>query len=348
VRSIFAPSDLINSKKALTPARANVIFHCFIFHQQGDSFMMSSRLQLGCLILGGCLAMGTVPAMAGNRSGVALTGSDSGTCPLAAPCRTLAYALTQTAAGGEILVMDSAGFGPINITHAVTINAPPGVIGFISAPSGDAITVNAGPTDLVIVTGLYLDGLGTGGNGVTVNTVGSFSIAGSTITGFTGDPINYVNSVSGNQHLTISNSSFYANTGSILVKPTGGSALFASIRGLSLSSSGIVVDNTSASNCKIGVLFDNSILRYNGGTAVTANSAGTSGIFVNVYIDKSELFNLNTGLVATGAGAFILMNESAAVNIATLVGPSTGAVSSIGNNMVSVGTVGPLGTTPPK
>lgn len=318
---------------------------------------MSSPFRLGCVIVGGCLtmALATGPAMAGSRSAVSIAGSDTGTCPVTAPCRTLAYAVTQTSLNGEILVKDSGGFGPVTITQAVTINAPPGIIGFISAPSGDAVTVNAGATDLVIITGLYLDGLGTGTNGVTVNTVGAFSIGGSTITGFTGNPINYVNTSANSQHLTISNSSIYSNTGSVLIKPVvgGTNALFSSIRGLALSSSGMVFDNTSAPNTKIGALFDNSILRYNGGTAITAISAGSSCpgpscIFVNVYIDKSELFNLNTGLVATGAGAFILMNESSAVNISTLVGTSTGAVSSIGNNMVSVGTVGSLGTQAPR
>ena len=311
--------------------------------------MTSSRLQLGSLIFGGCLtlAIATGPAMAGTRSAVSLAGSDTGTCPLTAPCRTLAYALTQTAAGGEILVKDSAGFGPINITQAVTIIAPNGEIGFISSPSGDAVTVNAGPTDIVILTNMYLDGLGTGGNGVTVNTTGSFSFSG-TITGFTGNAINYVNgNTGGNQKLTITNSSIYNNTGGVLLKPTAGTGLFASIRGVAFSSSGIVVDNTSASNCKIGVLFNSSILRYMSGTAVTVNSGGVAGIFAQVYLDKSELFNLNTGLVATGAGAFILMNESSAVNLTTLVGTSTGVVNSIGNNMVSVATIGTLGSTPP-
>src|SRR5215469_2235473 len=109
--------------------------------------MTSRRSQLSSLAFGTFLAIATGPAMAGSRSAVSLEGSDTGTCPLTAPCRTLAYALTQTVANGEILIKDSAGFGPVTITQGVTINAPPGVIGFISAPSGDAITVNAGPND---------------------------------------------------------------------------------------------------------------------------------------------------------------------------------------------------------
>lgn len=315
--------------------------------------MTSSRLQLGSLIFGGLLGLALVtgPASATGttkRTEVSQTGSDSGNCAAGTPCRTFAYALGQTVPGGEMLVLDSGGYGGLAITQAVTINAPPGIIAFVSAPSGDAVTVNAGPTDIVILTGFYLDGYGTGGNGVTVTTTGSFSYNG-TITGFTGNPINYVNNAGGTTHLTISNSSFYNNTGPINIKPTAGN-VFASIRGLALSSSGIVVDNTAATNSNIGVLFDNSIIRYNSGTAITVTSAGTG--FAQVYFDKSQLFNLNTGIVANGTagpgtGAFVLMNESSAVDITTLVGSGTGAVSSIGNNMVSVGTIGSLGTTSP-
>ena len=49
------------------------------------------------------------------------TGSDSGGCGLTAPCRTFAYALTQTAVSGEIIVLSSAGYGPVTIGKAVSI-----------------------------------------------------------------------------------------------------------------------------------------------------------------------------------------------------------------------------------
>ena len=63
-------------------------------------------------IAGALLAFGlsTAPAQAGpNRTWVSGHGTDSGACALAAPCRTFAFALTQTAAGGEIDVLDPAG-----------------------------------------------------------------------------------------------------------------------------------------------------------------------------------------------------------------------------------------------
>jgi hypothetical protein len=34
---------------------------------------------------------------------------DTGTCTISAPCRTFAYALTQTAPNGEIIVLTSGG-----------------------------------------------------------------------------------------------------------------------------------------------------------------------------------------------------------------------------------------------
>ena len=40
------------------------------------------------------------------RTFVSGHGADSGTCGVGSPCRTLAYAITQTAAGGEIAVLE--------------------------------------------------------------------------------------------------------------------------------------------------------------------------------------------------------------------------------------------------
>jgi hypothetical protein len=61
-------------------------------------------------IAGALLACGlsAVPAHAATRTFVSGTGTDSGTCGRATPCRTFAFALTQTAAGGEIDVLDAA------------------------------------------------------------------------------------------------------------------------------------------------------------------------------------------------------------------------------------------------
>src|SRR5215471_19282619 len=62
-----------------------------------------------------------------NRTFVSGTGSDANPCSLVAPCRSFSGALAQTSPGGEIAVLDTAGFGAVTITHAVSIVNEEGV-----------------------------------------------------------------------------------------------------------------------------------------------------------------------------------------------------------------------------
>jgi hypothetical protein len=102
----------------------------------------------------------SLPAAAtSQRTFVASNGIDANPCSLSQPCRTFARALTQTNAGGEIVVLDSAGYGPVTIAKAVSIVAAPGAHAGITAFSGDAITVNA-PDGTVVLRGLSITGQG--------------------------------------------------------------------------------------------------------------------------------------------------------------------------------------------
>jgi hypothetical protein len=111
-------------------------------------------------IAGALLAFGlsAAPAQAGpNRTWVSGHGTDSGGCTRAAPCKTFAFALTQTAAGGEIDVLDPGGYGPVTITKAMSIVNDGVGVAAIGAPSGNAITINAGGDDSVHLRGLTID-----------------------------------------------------------------------------------------------------------------------------------------------------------------------------------------------
>src|SRR5437588_3023774 len=92
-------------------------------------------------------------------------GNDANPCTATLPCRNFAAAITQTAAGGEVIALDSGGYGPVNIGSSISLIAPPGVYAGITAFSGDAITIAAGASDVVTLRGLTLNGLG-GHNGV--------------------------------------------------------------------------------------------------------------------------------------------------------------------------------------
>ena len=73
----------------------------------GDQTLRTIRLALG-LALFGVLSVTQASAGASTRSFVSGNGNDNNPCSPEAPCRTFAHAITQTDAGGEIIVMDSA------------------------------------------------------------------------------------------------------------------------------------------------------------------------------------------------------------------------------------------------
>ena len=107
-------------------------------------------------------------AATAKRTFVASNGNDANPCSLVQPCRTFGAAITQTSAGGEVIVLDSAGYGAVTITKSVSIIAPAGIYAGISVLSGDGVTVNAGATDTVVLRGLTINGQG-GANGITIN-----------------------------------------------------------------------------------------------------------------------------------------------------------------------------------
>src|ERR1700730_6876260 len=131
------------------------------------------------IIAAALLACGlsTAQANAATRTFVSGKGTDTGACPVTAPCRTFAFALTQTAAGGEIDVVDSAGYGAMIINKSISIvNDGAGVAGIQSVPGMAGVAINAGANDSVHLRGLTIDGLGVGTSGILFNTGGNLTI----------------------------------------------------------------------------------------------------------------------------------------------------------------------------
>ena len=145
-----------------------------------------------------------------QRTFVASNGNDANVCSLAQPCRGFARALTQTSPGGEIIVLDSAGYGPVSITQSVSIIAPAGVYAGISVlPAQDGVTI-ATPGVNVLLRGLLINGQG-GHDGVVVNAASvELHVEACTITGLVNDGLN-INSAAGT--LFIRDSTFRDNRG---------------------------------------------------------------------------------------------------------------------------------------
>src|SRR4029450_4715446 len=71
-------------------------------------------------------------ACAIQRTFVRSDGVDTDPCTLQKPCRGFAAAILLTDPAGEVIVLDSAGYGAVTITKAVSIIAPTGVYAGIS------------------------------------------------------------------------------------------------------------------------------------------------------------------------------------------------------------------------
>ena len=80
-------------------------------------------------------------------------------CSIAKPCRAFSEATGVTNTAGEVIVMDSAGYGPATITQSVSIIAPPGVYAGISVFTGSGIVID-GAAVTVHLRGLTINGQG--------------------------------------------------------------------------------------------------------------------------------------------------------------------------------------------
>src|SRR5215203_3990695 len=114
----------------------------------------------------GLLVQAAPTHAAASQTWVSGTGTDAGTCPITAPCRTFQFAHNQTSNHGAINVLSSGNFGPLTITKPISIVAQ-GVEAVINTvSSGAGIVVQAGGGAVVSLRGLTIDLRGTANTGI--------------------------------------------------------------------------------------------------------------------------------------------------------------------------------------
>jgi hypothetical protein len=90
-----------------------------------------------------------------TRTWVSGVGDDVNPCSRTAPCKTFAGAISKTARGGEISVLDPGGYGALTITKSITVDGG-GIIGStLAAGRGgflnilDVISIPVAPSVIV-------------------------------------------------------------------------------------------------------------------------------------------------------------------------------------------------------
>jgi hypothetical protein len=207
-----------------------------------------------------------------GRTFVSGVGDDTNPCSREAPCRTFAGAIAKTTAGGEVDVLDPAGYGGATITQSVTIRSDHVEAGVLVAGSSGMIVNLSSATDRVQLEGLDFEGLGSLGgnlNGVQIVGSGTTTIIRCRINGFAGNGVNLVGASGG--RAVVMDSVITDNGGGFNVAGNGG------------------VQNTGVS---IATLYDNN---PNFGIQVTSPS--------NLVLTGNRIFGVATAISSIGGAS---------------------------------------------
>jgi hypothetical protein len=274
------------------------------------------------------VALGTGNAWAASqRTFVSGNGLDTNPCSITAPCRSFAGALVNTLPGGEIYVLDTAGYGSVTINQAVSIVNQTSTAAATSTGGGFAITISAAITDKVVLRGLTIVGGNSGSNGVVFNSGASLIIQDCSISDFTqsaiqfqttnaaqlfvsntrmaNTPIAGINvtpqmpSGSGTVHVTVSHVLGHNNGSSPFFFDGRNSGPNVTVLGTVANSAGSdstqgVVSATSASHASVKLMVRNSVLSNN------STGANSFGPLSTVYLAHSTLSGNGTALSNSG------------------------------------------------
>lgn len=242
-----------------------------------------------------------------TRTWVSGLGDDANPCSRTAPCKTFAGAISKTASGGEIDVLDPGGFGAVTITKAITIDGG-GTFASVLSPGTNGIIVSAGAADKIVLRNLSISGGGTGLNGISFVSGGHLIVENCAVMGFT--------------------------TSGILVAPAAASQATISHASVENNAAGILFSTASNSGGINGAVSNSTIL-YNTGAGISALvPTGKPGMAVTIDHVVSA-FN-SIGISASGNGATVLLGNSTVVgNVTGVSQVNTGGVLSYKNNQIN-------------
>jgi len=231
-------------------------------------------------------------------------GTDSGSCASPAhACRTFAFALGVTSAGGEIKALDPANYGRVTINQSVSITGVQGAS--INGAGNNAILVNAGANDVVNISDLTLDGKKAGSNGLVVARVGSLNVRNCVVRNYTSDGI----------HIAPPSGTTFFRFENVESSENGANGFYFNAK------------NSAVSN---GVL-DHVKLHHNASYGLEADRDSNSAT-LNLVVNDSEATNNSIGIYSGAQGKFVI-HRSVSTNNAYGLYVNT-QMGSTGDNLV--------------
>jgi len=277
-----------------------------------------------------------------TRTWVSGVGDDANPCSRTAPCKTFAGAISKTARGGEISVLDPGGFGNVTITKSITINGTPGAgYGSILVPAASTgviinITDPADTRRVVRLKWLDINGAGTAANGVRILSSlpgSSVVIENTNIDGFTARGISDERTAGGK--LVVTDTTISHTTDSAIRVAAGG------INRIDATLTNVRIHNSAVAAFTV-----------NGGAkAMVSNSVFSGSAFgldieqanTEATVDDSTISGNTTGILVAGGAALRLSNSTVSFNATGI----NGTVNSFTNNRFIAngpgGTITPIG-----
>jgi hypothetical protein len=296
----------------------------------------SARILLALLV---SATLSTAAHAQATRTWVSGVGDDVNPCSRTAPCKTFAGAISKTAAGGEINVLDAGAFGVVTITKSISIINNGFQAGVLGAGT-NAIIINAAATDNVVLRGLDIEGVTTGFNGIRFLQGASLTVQDCTINGFksanagAGNGIDFEPSGASELYVidtVIHNNGSAAAGSGILIKPSG------------TGSAKVVLTNVNVENNNAGVRSDAFAttgainVTIKGGSVSGNTNAGIIAVFGGsqnqVMVDGTVASNNAFGVRADN-GTLRFGNMAVTGNATGLSAVNGGVLSSYGNNQV--------------
>jgi hypothetical protein len=300
-----------------------------------------NKILLSLLAAAGLAVASAGASAQATRTWVSGVGDDANPCSRTAPCKTFAGAISKTATGGLINVLDPGGFGSVTITKSISIDGGGRSHGGILGASVNGVVVNAPADAVVVIRNLSIDSPLTtsrGVNGIRFIAGGSLHVENVQIRGFATRGIDF--SPSGASRLFVTGSDIHNNgsavaaSGGIFIGPTGTGLATATITDTRSNDNnfGLRVNGRSVVSVR------NSIFSGNSNFGIAA--VGTAD-FANVLIDGCQASNnafgpsVGAGILSDGALADVqIANCSVSNNENGLRVQNGGIIRSFGNNRV--------------
>ena len=240
-----------------------------------------------------------------NRTWVSGVGDDAFPCSRTAPCKTFAGAISKTATGGFINVLDPGGFGNLTITKSLTIDGSGGSIAGMLATSGITSVIVNGASIIVHLRNLSIESplpgnpSGQGLNGINVIAAAQVHVEHCVIASFSNSAINFQTAGS----LFVNDTTIMNNTNGGIVVGNGRAnvdRLFASGNGNAVVVTGPALVSVSNSTATGG----------SAGFAAIVNAAAVLNINNCMVTGNTNGIQVNSGATARVSNTLIASNSS--------------------------------------